>query len=241
MNQIKRFTKNTAGRDFCVGDIHGHFTKLQKALDGIGFDPLQDRLFSVGDLVDRGPDSLDVDTWLLRKPWFHAVRGNHEQMTIDSYETGRQSDQCGMHFINGGAWFYGISEVDQGCYSSILADLPLAIEVETDTGTVGIVHADVPRGSWQGMVSALEGDDYESDHIASMLQWSRKRIGAEDHSGVDGVRAVICGHTPLRLPVVLGNVYHIDTAGWTADGYFTFINLATLETIPPMNQKLEWK
>lgn len=241
MQQIKRFTKNTAGRDFCVGDIHGHFTKLQNALDSIGFDPATDRLFSVGDLVDRGPDSLDVDTWLLRKPWFHAVRGNHEQMTIDSYETGRQSDQCGMHFINGGSWFYGIGEVDQGCYSSILADLPLVIEVETDNSLIGIVHADVPRGSWQEMIDALSEPGAEADHVAAMLQWSRKRISDEDRSGVDGVHAVICGHTPLRAPVVLGNVYHIDTAGWTADGYFTFINLSTLETIPPMKPKLEWK
>ena len=240
MQQIKRFTKNTAGRDFCVGDIHGHFTKLQKALDAIGFDPSCDRLFSVGDLVDRGPESLDVDTWLLRKPWFHAVRGNHEQMTIDSYETGRQSDQCGMHFINGGSWFYGIGEVDQGCYSSILADLPLVIEVETDNGLIGIVHADVPRCSWSELIKALEVPTAEAEHTAAMLQWSRKRISEEDRSGVIGAHAVICGHTPLRAPVVLGNVYHIDTAGWTSDGYFTFINLTTLETIPPMKKKLDW-
>lgn len=231
MTQIKRFTKNTQGRDFCVGDIHGNFTKLQKALDSIGFDPASDRLFSVGDLVDRGPESLDVDTWLLRKPWFHAVRGNHEQMTIDSYQNGRQSDQCGMHFINGGSWFYGIGEVDQGCYSSILADLPLVIEVETDNGLIGIVHADVPRCSWPELIKALDGPAAEAEHTAAMLQWSRRRIGDEDRSGVEGVRAVICGHTPLRVPVVLGNVFHIDTAGWTDGGYFTILDLNSL-TLP---------
>ncbi|MBP5144082.1 metallophosphoesterase, partial [Pseudomonas chlororaphis] len=74
MNKIQRFEINTAGRDFAVGDIHGHFTKLQAALDAVQFDPTVDRLFSVGDLVDRGPESADVDTWLA-KPWFHAVRG----------------------------------------------------------------------------------------------------------------------------------------------------------------------
>ncbi|MCA4078770.1 metallophosphoesterase, partial [Pseudomonas kurunegalensis] len=56
--RIKRFAANRAGRDFAVGDIHGHFTRLQAALDSAGFDPAIDRLFSVGDLVDRGPDSL---------------------------------------------------------------------------------------------------------------------------------------------------------------------------------------
>ncbi|MBP5140546.1 serine/threonine protein phosphatase, partial [Pseudomonas chlororaphis] len=50
MKRFQRFELNTAGRDFAVGDIHGYFTKLQAALDAIGFNPAVDRLFSVGDL-----------------------------------------------------------------------------------------------------------------------------------------------------------------------------------------------
>jgi len=230
VSRVKRFAANTVGRDFAVGDIHGHFTRLQAALDAIGFDPTVDRLFSVGDLVDRGPESLDVDEWILRKPWFHAVRGNHEQMTIDSHAAGRTSDQCGMHFINGGAWFYGLSSIEQDCYASILQELPLVIEVETAQGLIGIVHADVPRGSWGEMLKALAGQTAEAEHTAAMLQWSRKRITDENHGGVAGVRAVIVGHTPLPFAVTLGNVYHIDTAGWVPDrGYFTLLNLATLD------------
>lgn len=237
VSRVKRFAANTFGRDFAVGDIHGHFTRLQAALDAAGFDPQVDRLFSVGDLVDRGPESLDVDDWVLRKPWFHAVRGNHEQMTVDSFEAGKDSNQCGMHFINGGAWFYGLTSVEQGCYASILADLPLVIEIETANGIVGIVHADVPRGSWADMIAAISRSDSEAEHVAAMIQWSRKRITNEDREGVAGVRAVIVGHTPLRQPAVLGNVYHIDTAGWM-DGHFTLMDLSTLQCIPPINPKL---
>ena len=44
------------GRDLVVGDVHGHFATLRHALGelevGAG-----DRLFSLGDLIDRGPDS----------------------------------------------------------------------------------------------------------------------------------------------------------------------------------------
>ncbi len=235
--RVKRFAANTAGRDFAVGDIHGHFTRLQTALDKVCFEPSVDRLFSVGDLIDRGPESLDVDEWLLRKPWFHAVRGNHEQMAIDSHAAGRVSDECSMHFINGGDWFYGLPSIEQDCYTSILRDLPLVIEVETAHGLIGIVHADVPRGSWGEMISALSGSAFEANHVAAKLQWSRKRITEEDQSGVDGVRAVIVGHTSLRQPAVLGNVYHIDTAGWK-DGHFTLLELATLQCIPPINPKL---
>lgn len=78
---IRRFTRNPLGRDLIVGDVHGCFTKLQASLDAVGFDPARDRLFSVGDLVDRGPESDQVLAWLAQ-PWFHAVSGNHEVAAI---------------------------------------------------------------------------------------------------------------------------------------------------------------
>ncbi len=61
-----------------VGDIHGCFSMLMKRLRECQFDPQQDLLVSVGDLIDRGPDSLGCLA-LLRESWMTAVRGNHEQ------------------------------------------------------------------------------------------------------------------------------------------------------------------
>ncbi|UFP98585.1 metallophosphoesterase [Pseudomonas fitomaticsae] len=238
MSGLQRFGVNTAGRDFAVGDVHGHFTRLHKALDAAGFNPAIDRLFSVGDLVDRGPESAEVDTWLA-KPWFHAVRGNHEQMAIDAYRfdpDGRVGDQ---HLANGGAWIYVRSSVEQVCYVQILADLPLIIEVETPQGLVGIVHADCPLPSWQMLQAWANGDMPGLRNVEQAVQWSRSRITQDQAHGVDGVRAVVVGHTPVRRPVILGNVYHIDTGGWM-DGHFTLLNLHTLETIPPTDPKLKW-
>lgn len=78
--RVQRFQLNANGRDFAVGDIHGHFDRLEVALAAVRFSPEKDRLFSVGDLVDRGPESADVLKWLER-PWFHPICGNHELMT----------------------------------------------------------------------------------------------------------------------------------------------------------------
>ncbi|ORL69511.1 serine/threonine protein phosphatase [Pseudomonas putida] len=231
--RIKRFAANTAGRDFAVGDIHGHFTRLQAALDAAGFDPAVDRLFSVGDLVDRGPESLSAMEWLDRS-WFHAIRGNHEEMTVSSFREGSTD----LHFSNGGAWFYALSLDERADVVVALEALPLAVEVETAHGIVGIVHADVPYGRWPDFKLSIEtGSPAEAEHVQAIAQWSRSRINSGDTDPVTGISAVVVGHTPLRQPALLGNVYHIDTAGWM-DGHFTLLDLATLQCTPPINPKI---
>lgn len=46
---VQTVQRNIHGRDFVVGDIHGHFTRLEAALQQVDFDRSVDRLFSVGD------------------------------------------------------------------------------------------------------------------------------------------------------------------------------------------------
>lgn len=244
MSMIERFGINTAGRDFAVGDVHGYFTKLQTALDAVSFDPAADRLFSVGDLVDRGPESDQVDTWLA-KPWFHAVRGNHEQMAIEAhrFDPSGNGNIKHLHLENGGAWLYGRASVEIQCFIDLLADLPLVIEVMTPEGLIGIVHADCAYQSWKEFTWALENaGPKEVEQLKAAAQWSRTRINSENYDGVSDVRAVVVGHTPTRQPAVLGNVHHIDTGGWLPGGrgHFTLLNLATLQAHPPINPKLSW-
>jgi bis(5'-nucleosyl)-tetraphosphatase (symmetrical) len=45
---------------YAIGDIQGCYIEFQHLLERIHFDPAQDRLWLVGDLVNRGPDSLQV-------------------------------------------------------------------------------------------------------------------------------------------------------------------------------------
>ena len=45
---------------YAVGDIQGCYDELRQALDAVGYDPGADSLWCVGDLVNRGPKSLEV-------------------------------------------------------------------------------------------------------------------------------------------------------------------------------------
>ena len=197
---LQRFGLNASGRDFVVGDIHGCFDRLQALLDEAQFTPAADRLFSVGDLVDRGPDSLAAMEWL-DKPWFFAVRGNHEQMAINF----AKGHNHAFHYErNGGRWFINLPNDEQFRIAQRFAELPLAIEVATPNGRIGIVHAEVPRNNWR----AFDVDSKEYEEIAL---WARERIQAMDTAEVEGIDAVFCGHTPLNDVVQLGNVTYLDT------------------------------
>ena len=82
-NLARRLERNTRGRDLVVGDIHGHFATLRRALAELEVGE-HDRVFSLGDFVDRGPDSFQAKDWMqgrTRSAGFDLVlRGNHEQM-----------------------------------------------------------------------------------------------------------------------------------------------------------------
>lgn len=159
MHRTAFFPPNEQGRDFVVGDVHGHFELLATALDKLDFNTEIDRVFSVGDLIDRGPDSENVLHWLA-KPWFHAVRGNHEQMVIDGI--------CGCgdkprHIRTGGAWLYELNLAIQDQLLNALQALPLIIEIDLSANkTIGIVHAQAPmigpNNDWQGAKDAITGN-----------------------------------------------------------------------------------
>ena len=211
-----RFERNREGRDFVVGDIHGMFDHLSALMADIRFDDTRDRLFSVGDLVDRGPHSHRALEWL-DKNWFHACRGNHEQFVIDSDDP-EQLEVWVQH--NGGEWWIRLDREQRERFRARFAALPLALEVETDSGLVGIAHADVPPLiTWDRFTDLLEDENEDAIFYA---MWSRNRItGNCSAPPVQGrVERVYCGHTPIRETLSFDNVHFIDTgAVYSAEGY----------------------
>ena len=64
---------------YAVGDIQGCLTSFKNLLNHIDFTPSRDRLWLVGDLVNRGPDSLGVLRFVKNLgPSCVMVLGNHD-------------------------------------------------------------------------------------------------------------------------------------------------------------------
>lgn len=220
MSGFLHFDLNTTGRDFVVGDIHGCFDQLRDALSAVNFDRTRDRLFSVGDLVDRGPSSHEAPEWL-DQPWFVSVRGNHEQLTIEADAIGGEKERY-LHIINGGAWFEDLPESERNRIGAALGHTPFAIEVETPAGLVGIVHAEVIGDDWPAFVEMVkEGLDYREEKV---VLWARTRITLGDTTPIAGVYRVYVGHTIQPSWRVLGNIHYIDTGAFNG-GPLTLVNL----------------
>lgn len=192
------------------------FWALRLLLVQARFDASRDRVFSVGDLVDRGPESDQALEWL-DLPWFFACRGNHEQFVLDSDDP-EQFELWINH--NGGQWWLALDDPQRKRFIDAFCALPLALEVVTTAGIVGIVHADVPPLiTWDAFVARIEHGDPDAIFYA---MWSRNRIaGVVSSLPVHGrVERVYCGHTPTRDPVVVDNVHYIDTgAVYCNEGY----------------------
>lgn len=227
-NPVLRLPENTLGRDFIVGDLHGGFGILKRALTKHYFDPFRDRLFIAGDTVDRGPDSQHVDS-LLERDWVYCIRGNHEDMLL---ELGHAAAHVHGSLLepNGMEWFKAIDQNKREKLLNIFASLPLVIEIQTPRGTVGIVHADVPKSmDWSTFTAKIEQGCERTIHTAL---WSRLRLESQDTTGVRGIGRLFVGHTIQKDgPTRLGNVYFIDTGSFLTEfsntkGSLTFASLA---------------
>ncbi len=87
---------------FVVTDIHGHYTLLRRTLDAAGFDNWDDRhlLVCCGDYFDRGTENLMVLKYMERIRHKVLLRGNHEDMLLEIFRTGRLQP---YHYLNGTA------------------------------------------------------------------------------------------------------------------------------------------
>ena len=71
---------------WAIGDIQGCYESFLRLLDAIDFDATCDELWLVGDLVNRGPDGLDVLRFCLEHHTrIKAVLGNHDITLLAAY------------------------------------------------------------------------------------------------------------------------------------------------------------
>ena len=214
--KIQHHAINIAGRDFVVGDLHGERAWLDACLAHVAFDGTRDRLFAVGDLIDRGPDSLGVLA-LLEEGWFFPVIGNHEAMMVaarDNPEAQRDWDRYG------GEWCVGLSADKLDPLRARIGDLPhvriigegaerfQAVHAEL-TDTIGLVLADAD----------IEGPGRFRKLRSERLLWATTlasryekacRGQTEMRTHAPGLSLTFCGHCPVERPGLYESHFFLD-------------------------------
>ena len=130
-----------------VSDLHGCYQMLMDEIKQRQLNPYEDLLICVGDLIDRGPDSVKC-LQLLNEKWFYAVRGNHEQMALDALH----NKSFGLWLMNGGVWFAELKGEEQQQALELFRQcerLPWIIEITCANGVNEIAHADYPSSQYE--------------------------------------------------------------------------------------------
>ncbi|MBK6289401.1 MAG: metallophosphoesterase [Pseudomonadales bacterium] len=215
---------NRFGRDFIIGDLHGMVSALEAALEARQFIPGRDRLFSVGDLVDRGPASVAA-VELIRNKWFHAVRGNHEDMLLRAV-AGEEPRISTLWRENGGAWGMRGEDANAAARAAaaLCATLPHAITLHHKSGRrFGICHAQCPVADWNDIERALNDPELRRETL-----WARERIRRDNAQPVRNIDLTIHGHTVVKTPLRSANALFIETGAYLPDGYLSLLCLDDL-------------
>jgi serine/threonine protein phosphatase 1 len=240
---IQKLPPNTQGKDYIVGDLHGCYNLLERLMNEVKFNPAQDRLFSVGDLIDRGPESLRC-LQLLDEPWFYAVMGNHEEMLLECFlpylENGKLASMDEINdsdcVKNGGDWVmqHYLPEQqsmshDFNCSLLRVFALPLILIVGEGDNRFNIAHAELVRPDYRpgGQPVWLDCDldrwleaNLIPDDTYERLLWGRllsvtNRLTKEKFDAIQpGLSTTFCGHTPVNPSTLILSHLNIDTGAY---------------------------
>jgi len=172
-------------RNLAIGDIHGCLKSLETLVDFVGVTP-KDTIITLGDYIDRGPNSKGVIDFLINLRKKHnliTLKGNHESMILASRD---YYEDLMNWLINGG--------------------------IDTLNSFEAIEFEDIEDHYWEFFKSCKnfhETDDHIFVHAGlapdldlheqeeNSLLWIRFNDTEQHQSG----KQVICGHTPQRPPV----------------------------------------
>lgn len=200
----KTFNANKLGNDYFVGDIHGQYFLLIEQLKSANFNFNTDRLFAVGDIIDRGSES-EKCLELLIEPWFHSVLGNHEQLFLQGFSN---ASFWKVLVDNGGSWINNWLNNPNKLIAwahLIRIKMPLSLTVKNVSGTIGVIHADAPT-NWSELNTLKINEQNITQYV-----WQRRDLIKPTGDAIKNINAVVHGHNSVEIPAVINNQLWIDT------------------------------
>lgn len=207
---------------YAIGDVQGCYDALRSLLEHIAFDPARDALWIVGDLVNRGSQSLETLRYVkslgsaavtvLGNHDLHllvvaaGVRKPHRGDTLDAILEAPDRDEL-LHWVR----TQKLMHVDEG-YALVHAGLLPQWTIEEASGLAREVEA------------ALQGDGY--DELLQHMYGNTPLAWDASLSGHDRLRVIINAMTRLRLCDSRGAMeFSHKTAGDLPAGYMPWFDV----------------
>jgi len=191
-----------------IGDVHGCWQTLQRLLERIEWDASYDSLWFVGDLVNRGPASLEVLRWAYaHRERLTVVLGNHDlHLLARAVGAAKVRKEDTLDEI--------LSAPDRGELLAWLKKRPLVHQF----GPYVMVHAglapdwsiDLTVGLAEAVAARIAAPD--SDEVIRMLYAKRKAAWNVDLRGDEQIAAATAIFSRMRM-VDAGGHAQLDFAG----------------------------
>jgi serine/threonine protein phosphatase 1 len=201
--------QKTMGKTYAVADLHGRFDLLEMALACIveRAEPPA-TLVTLGDYVDRGPDSRKIVERLMaglgRDDWrLICLKGNHEDIM---WQTCRRLPDVDWWLTNGG----GATLISYGQQEGDQADVTVVPAAHLDwVEQLPLMHVDKHRVFVHaGLDPTCALDEQDADNMI----W---KIYPNDDDGGHGRRHIVHGHHQhVHGPIFKKNRTNLDTLAW---------------------------
>lgn len=184
--------------DYAIGDIQGCYEPLQQLLEVIDFDDKVDRLWLVGDLVNRGPESLAVLRFVKNLPLAANITlGNHDLHLLSSLFGGKpwkghdDTIEEVLKAPDGEELGHWLRKQPLLCYSSELN------VVMSHAGISPLWNLQKAKTLAKELEAVLAGDDYR-EYFAHMYG-NKPVVWSDDLEGMERLRVITNYFTRMRF------------------------------------------
>ena len=200
---------------YVFSDVHGHHRTLERLLERVQ-PSSEDDVWVLGDMVDRGPDPIEVIRTCQAIPNVHILMGNHEDMMLDFFHQPHNPSISFQWEFNGGhttkQGLAHLSEHELVDLVDFTENLPLGAHVTVGDRSYILVHAGLrplnfsARSRWtDASMDALLRYQFREDVLWIRDEFWGVPTGFVDENGSGPI--VIAGHTPVPyVEDVLGPV-----------------------------------
>jgi len=165
------------------GDVHGDLVALQRLVALVREQYGDVDIYSVGDLVDRGPDSRGVLDFCIREG-IQGILGNHELWLLDVALRGRMTDGVYSGIMGGLATIksYGLSRGDPDrvgpalkaampeSHRQYIENLPEFRQIQVGKQVYWLIHAGLSNDGVAGAIHSGLPVDTDEDLLWAALQ-----------------------------------------------------------------------